>query len=97
MSLGTALVLSAVIYAGTNLSSEFIIQAFNTDQDAHIADMAARGLLIYFIGFFFAGLNTVLTSYFGATDQPNRALFFPCSEAALSSCPSSWRSVISTV
>ncbi|MDZ7836042.1 MAG: MATE family efflux transporter [Alkalibacterium sp.] len=76
LSLGTALILSAVIYAGTNLSSEFIIQAFNTDQDAHIAGMAARGLFIYFIGFFFAGLNTVLTSYFSATDQPNRALFF---------------------
>lgn len=76
LSLGTAFVLSGVIYAGTYLFSDQLILAFNSEQNAHIADMATTGLLIYFAGFFFAGLNIVSTSYFGATDQPKRSLYF---------------------
>ncbi|OJF91814.1 MATE family efflux transporter [Alkalibacterium sp. 20] len=76
LSLGTSLVLSTIVYGGTYLLSDQIILAFNSEQNAHIAEMATTGLLVYFVGFFFAGLNTVLTSYFGATNQPNRALFF---------------------
>ncbi|WP_423190299.1 MATE family efflux transporter [Alkalibacterium sp. f15] len=76
LSLGTSLILSTVVYGGTYLLSDQIILAFNSEQNAHIAEMATTGLLVYFVGFFFAGLNTVLTSYFGATNQPNRALFF---------------------
>ncbi|SFC59273.1 putative efflux protein, MATE family [Alkalibacterium subtropicum] len=76
LSLGTAFVLSGLIYAGTHLFSDQLIQAFNSEQNDHIADMATTGLLIYFAGFFFAGLNIVSTSYFGATDQPKRSLFF---------------------
>ncbi|WP_368645474.1 MATE family efflux transporter [Alkalibacterium putridalgicola] len=76
LSLGTAFILSGVIYAGTYLFSDHLILAFNSEQNAHIADMATTGLLIYFAGFFFAGLNIVSTSYFGATDQPKRSLFF---------------------
>lgn len=76
LSLGTAFVLSGLIYAGTYFFSDQLIQAFNSEQNAHIADMATTGLLIYFAGFFFAGLNIVSTSYFGATDQPRRSLFF---------------------
>jgi len=76
LSLGTAFILSAAIYAGTYLFSDQLILAFNSEQNAHIADMATTGLLIYFAGFFFAGLNIVSTSYFGATDQPKRSLFF---------------------
>lgn len=38
--------------------------------------MAAIGLMIYFVGFFFAGINTISTTYFSATDQPRLALFF---------------------
>lgn len=76
LSLGTAFILSGVIYAGTYLFSDQLILAFNSEQNAHIADMATTGLLIYFAGFFFAGLNIVSTSYFGATDQPRRSLFF---------------------
>ncbi|PRY81359.1 MATE family efflux transporter [Alkalibacterium olivapovliticus] len=76
LSLVTTLIVSLTVYGGTALFTEQIISAFNSDQNAHIATMATYGLLIYFAGFIFAGMNTILTSYFGATDQPNRALFF---------------------
>lgn len=76
LSLVTTLLVSLAVYGGTALFTEQIISAFNSNQDTHIALMATHGLLIYFAGFIFAGMNTILTSYFGATDQPNRALFF---------------------
>lgn len=76
LSLLTTLVLSLSVYGGTAAFTEEIISVFNSENSAHIARMATSGLLIYFIGFVFAGMNTILTSYFGATDQPNRALLF---------------------
>ena len=76
LSFLTALVLSLSVYVGTATFTEEIISVFNSENSAHIARMATSGLLIYFIGFVFAGMNTILTSYFGATDQPNRALLF---------------------
>lgn len=76
LSLITTLLVSLAVYGGTAIFTDQIISAFNSDQDTHIASMATYGLLIYFAGFIFAGMNTILTSYFGATDQPNRALFF---------------------
>lgn len=76
LSVLTSLLVSLSVYIGTVLFSDQIISIFNSEQSTHIALMAAYGLLIYFAGFIFAGMNTILTSYFGATDQPNRALVF---------------------
>ncbi|WP_161878237.1 MATE family efflux transporter [Alkalibacterium sp. MB6] len=76
LSLLTSGLLSILVYTTTVLFTDEIISAFNTEQSEHVAQMAAIGLLIYFFGFFFAGMNTVLTTYFSATDQPRRALFF---------------------
>lgn len=76
LSMLTSLLVSLSVYIGTVLFSDQIISIFNSEQSTHIASMAAYGLLIYFAGFIFAGMNTILTSYFGATDQPNRALVF---------------------
>lgn len=76
LSVLTSLLVSLSVYIGTVLFSDQIISIFNSEQSTHIASMAAYGLLIYFAGFIFAGMNTILTSYFGATDQPNRALVF---------------------
>lgn len=76
LSLMTTLVLSLSVYGGTLAFYEQIIAVFNSEQNQHIALMARNGLFIYFAGFIFAGMNTILTSYFGATDQPTRALVF---------------------
>ncbi|WP_080145911.1 MATE family efflux transporter [Marinilactibacillus piezotolerans] len=72
----TSLLLSTLIYLTTYLYQEGIISAFNSELSQHVAEMASAGLLIYFIGFFFAGINTILTTYFSATDQPRMALMF---------------------
>ncbi|MDN6293865.1 MAG: MATE family efflux transporter [Alkalibacterium sp.] len=76
LSLGTSLILSTVIYLSTYLYSDQLIAIFNSEQNPHIAEMATTGLLVYFAGFFFAGINIVSTSYFGATNQPKRSLLF---------------------
>ncbi|MEC6748198.1 MATE family efflux transporter [Marinilactibacillus sp. XAAS-LB27] len=76
LSIATALSISTLIYVSTFVFRDGIISAFNSDQNLHVKEMAVFGLLIYFIGFFFAGANTILTTYFSATDQPRLALFF---------------------
>lgn len=76
LSILTALMISAMVYLTTLLFKSEIIAAFNSDQNTHVAEMAAIGLMIYFVGFFFAGINTISTTYFSATDQPRFALFF---------------------
>ncbi|MFL2079282.1 MATE family efflux transporter [Marinilactibacillus psychrotolerans] len=76
LSIITALVISATVYLTTLLFKSGIIAAFNSDQSTQVAEMAATGLIVYFIGFFFAGINTISTTYFSATDQPRLALFF---------------------
>lgn len=76
LSIITALVISATVYLTTLLFKSGIIAAFNSDQSTHVAEMAATGLIVYFVGFFFAGINTISTTYFSATDQPRFALFF---------------------
>lgn len=76
LSVVTALAISILIYLTTVIYKNGIVSAFNSDQNTHVAEMAIVGLLVYFIGFFFAGVNTIFTTYFGATDQPRLALFF---------------------
>lgn len=76
LSVITALTISTLVYLTTVIYKNGIVSAFNSDQNSHVAEMAIIGLLVYFIGFFFAGVNTILTTYFSATDQPKLALFF---------------------
>ena len=44
-----------------------LIAMFNSEGDPVLAELAFAGLRIYFIGFFFSGINTVLGGYFSST------------------------------
>ncbi len=69
----TSLVIATVIYLLTSLYSVGLIQIFNSDQNQVIAKLSMTGLRIYFIGFFFAGINIVITMYDSAVEQANQA------------------------
>lgn len=62
-----SLVISVSIYGVVFLVPEFIISLFNGNQIMY--DIAKPGLILYFFGFFFAGINTVFVSYFSSTQQ----------------------------
>lgn len=58
--------LAAVCWTGP------IVAAFNSQGDAQLAAMAEEGLRIYFVSFFFQGINIVAATGFSAMEQGRR-------------------------
>ena len=68
-ALVTSLFAAFVIYFGTFVYSEGIVTLFNSQNDPVIAEMAERGIRLYFIGFFFAGINVTAAMFFSACEN----------------------------
>lgn len=66
VSLALILVLAAFVFTGQ------IVGAFNEDKDPVLQSIAEEGLRIYFLSFFFAGVNIALTGYFSAMEQAEK-------------------------
>ena len=54
-------------------NSNDIVAIFNSEKNMQIADIANTGLRIYFLGFFFAGINIIMATYFSATERTRDA------------------------
>lgn len=65
----TSLSITAIIYATVFFNADAIIEMFNSEQNAAIAQIAKVGLRLYFIGFFFAGINIIMSMYLSATER----------------------------
>lgn len=70
----TALAIALVIYVLVYAFSDPLAMAFNRDRDPVLNQMAVFGMRIYFLGFFFAGVNMVVSAYFSAVELPSRGL-----------------------
>lgn len=57
------------IYCTIFICPQFIISLFNNENNMMMSQIAKEGLLIYFTGFFFAGINIVETAYFAAIEK----------------------------
>lgn len=68
LSAGTALFLACLIVVLVNLLAKPLTEVFNSEQNAEMASYAINGIRLYFIGFFFAGINIVGTGYLSATE-----------------------------
>lgn len=68
-----SVIIAAFIYIGVNYFSGTIISLFNSENNHDLASLAARGLLIYFVGFIFAGVNIVCISFLSACQKPQQA------------------------
>lgn len=75
LALITSLTIATFIYTVTFVYADGVIRIFNSEQKMEIARIAKLGLRIYFIGFFFAGLNIILTMYLSATECAKDAFF----------------------
>lgn len=75
--LGYAFILSSVIatlvYSLVFVGSENIISAFNSENNQVLIPIAIKGFQLYFVGFFFAGLNIVACAFLSAIEQPKKA------------------------
>lgn len=76
LSVLSSLVIAACIYIFMFSGSESIVNLFNNEEKIWIAEIARVGIRLYFIGFFFAGMNVVFTSCLAAVAQPKASLFF---------------------
>lgn len=70
----TSVLIASVIYAVTLVFSESMIQVFNSENNSHVAQLADTGLKFYFLDFFFAGVNIVVTMVLSATENIREAL-----------------------
>lgn len=71
----TSIGLSTIIYVFTFVFSENLINIFNSENNIELMNIAIKGLRIYFIGFFFTGINILAAAYFSATEQSKKAFF----------------------
>lgn len=69
MSLGTAIVFSVVIVGAVWFLAPEIVGIFNSEGSVAMAEYAEAGIRLYFLGFFFAGINIVGTGQLSATER----------------------------
>lgn len=65
----TSLSIAAFIYLIVFYNTDTIISIFNSEENLKIAQIAKTGLRIYFLGFFFAGINIIIAMYFSAMEN----------------------------
>ena len=65
----TVLILSAIFYLFILWQPDLIVSWFNSEQNQQLQETARQGLLFYFIGIFFAGINILLSIFFTSTEQ----------------------------
>lgn len=70
-----SLIISSVIYICIVTFPDTIVTIFNSENNQMMATIAKEGLLLYFVGFFFVGLNMILTSYFASIEKTKPSFF----------------------
>jgi len=71
----TSLILACFIYMIIYLNPNSIISFFNNENNQMMAMIAKTGLILYFIGFFFAGFNIIFVSYFSSIEKVKQSFF----------------------
>lgn len=70
----TVSLLSLLIFGIVFLFAGPIAQAFNHENDPHLAQIAVSGLRMYFAGYLFAGVNIAVSALLSAISRPGSAL-----------------------
>ncbi|NLZ34286.1 Multidrug export protein MepA [Clostridium sp. N3C] len=65
----TSVMIATLIYLVLFFNTDIIVGIFNSEKNREIAQIAKKGLRIYFIGFFFAGINICMSMYLSATEK----------------------------
>lgn len=70
MTLSTAMLFATVFYGILFCFTEQFVEWFNTDGNPILAEMAEHGMRIYFLAFFFSGINIAASAFFSAVECP---------------------------
>lgn len=65
--------ISIVIYVLIVIFNYKFVEIFNRDHIEMLSKTASQGLIIYFIGFFFAGVNIIISGILSSIDKPKLA------------------------
>ena len=69
----TSCILAVMIILVVCLFAEQIVAIFNSEQDVALASYGITGIRLYFLGFFFAGINIVGTGFLSAVESAKMA------------------------
>lgn len=83
-----SLIISITTYVGVYFNVEAIVSVFNSDKIKALTDIAVFGMLIYFTGFFFAGINIVSVSYLSAKSNSKKAMILSILRSSIILIPS---------
>lgn len=73
-SIVLTVIISVIMYVVVTVFANPIIDVFNSEGDSALALIANYGMKIYFVGFFFAGINIIACSFLSATENYKRAM-----------------------
>lgn len=79
----TSISLALFMYLFMFFNSDSIIGIFNSEKNLEIAQIAKSGLRIYFIGFFFVGINIIMAMYLSATERTRDAFMISVSRGCV--------------
>lgn len=69
-SIVLSVIIAVAMYLVVYFISPDIVALFNGENNPTLEGYAVTGLIIYFIGFLFAGINIIMASYYSATEKP---------------------------
>ena len=69
----SAVLFSVLGYAVTYMFTDVLVALFNSEKVEVLAQYAEEGMRLYFLGFFFAGVNIFACSYLSATEKAKTA------------------------
>lgn len=69
----TSLSIACIVYLGVYLQAPLFVSIFNNEGNNALASLATHGLEIYFIGFFFVGINISLITFFSTIKHTKTA------------------------
>lgn len=78
-----SVILAIIIYIVSIINNAFIVEAFNIERNLKLNSIASRGIMIYFTGFLFAGLNIVIAAYLAATEKVKAAAWISISRGLI--------------
>ena len=73
-SITTSFMLSLFIYVIVFIFAKHIVNVFNSENDIQLSFLATEGIKIYFIGYFFAGINIISSAFLSAISKSKYAM-----------------------
>ena len=68
-SITAQIIIACLVVGAIIIFDSQIVAIFNSENIVSLQEMAERGMRIYFVGMFFAGLNIIMSSFFAASER----------------------------